>query len=179
MNHFEVIRNWLETDKITLVDIDTPSKKVIRVDSEPGGFYLKQKNSKDEVNREIYYYEKLKESNVPISVPMMGKNQQYYYEYGGNIYCLYESLTGSPIEYVQSLKQAFACGEAISNLHKGLRMCSEVELNASHMNIKSQLKDWAMPATLDLEPKTVDIIKYLESNFFSYNRLSATTYDSS
>jgi Ser/Thr protein kinase RdoA (MazF antagonist) len=166
MNHFEVIRNWLETDKLTLIDVDTPSKKVMRVESEQGIFYLKQKSSTDEVNREIYYFEKLKENNVPISVPMMGKNQQYYYEYGGNIYCLYESLPGSTVENVQSRNQANACGEAISNLHKGLRMCSEVELNASRMDIKSQLKDWAMPVTLELEPKVAHIIEYLETHFF-------------
>jgi len=44
-------------------------------------------------------------------------------------------------------------------------LCSAVELNASHMDIKSQLKDWAMPVTQKLEPMTVGIIKYLDTCF--------------
>ena len=165
MNHFEIIGNWLDTDKVTLKDVDTPSKKVVRVDGEQAVYYLKQKSSVDEVNREIYVHRKLLESNVPISTPMKGRNQQFYLEYDGKIYCLYESLQGSPVGNVQNIQQAFAMGEAISQLHKGLRLCSEVELNASRMDIASQLTNWAMPATLELEPRTVEIIEYVETNF--------------
>ncbi|WP_010268135.1 phosphotransferase enzyme family protein [Paenibacillus senegalensis] len=164
----EVLSNWLDTMKWTIHDVDTPSANVKQVTIEDGTrYFLKSKKSLEEVKRELYLEPVLKQYNVPVAAPIISKKQLFYAIHGDTIYCLYEALSGNTAsETFRTLEQPYAFGEAISRLHTGLANADPLQAFVKDMELFKQLKEWAIPESLQLDERVMPIDNYMRNHFF-------------
>ncbi|WP_176758937.1 phosphotransferase [Alkaliphilus peptidifermentans] len=136
-------------------------------------YYLKLKESIDEIERELYLQTTLKKYNVPTSMPLISVDNLYYTFHNEDIYCLYEELPGSHVTDFFNLEQVYLIGEALSRLHIGLEHCNPNMFNTKNMDIMKQLIEWAIPESKKLDKNINNIEEYLISNFFpNINSLS-------
>jgi len=171
--YFDILLKWSIEEEFLVREVTSSKivKQVIVNNSKT--YYLKRKESIDEIERELYLHTTLKKYNVPTSVPLLNIDNLYYTCHNENIYCLYEELQGSHVTDFLNFEQVYLIGEALARLHIGLENCNTKMFSIKNMDIKKQLIEWAIPECKKLDEKIEDIEEYLNSNFFpNLNSLS-------
>lgn len=170
MQQYEaVLAQWLDHPAAGIIrDANHSTGLVKQVMASSGKrYYLKAKKSLEEVERELYLDSVLTQYNVPIAAPLISKENRHHANFEGKIFCLYKALAGETASQWYTLEQAYVFGEAISRLHIGLAHCDESRLFVRPMELERQLREWAIPRSLDLdEDQMSGVQEYMVAQFF-------------
>jgi Ser/Thr protein kinase RdoA (MazF antagonist) len=167
-----LIQNW-DIGKVDQIEkANTPGGKVHSIKLEDGQkYFLKEKTSKGEIDKELQLYKALSKEDIETSIPLQNLQAQYFVEKDGKLYCLYKALSGRTFDQhfdENAHKRAFLYGKSIALLHKGLK-ASKLNIHIPEMNLKDQLENWAIPTILNKEDNMIikSIVSELNLNFLS------------
>lgn len=155
-----IVNNWDIGEIKDISKMNTPSGNVHRIlCSGEQTYYVKEKVSLKQIEKELQLYAALSKQGIETSVPLLNHLGQYVVEDSEKMYCLYKALSGQTYENLfdeNAFSRAFLYGKSIALLHRGLK---ESRLDFGElipaMNLRDQLEDWAFPTVQE---------KYLKDN---------------
>ena len=103
--------------------IEKNKETVFKIISKDESYILKNKDI-DNVKFEYDMLSHLKSEEIPVSVPLLTKDNELYVRYEDKDYVLYDYIEGKSIEYNYDINNKdiiFKYGEVLGSLHKGLR----------------------------------------------------------
>lgn len=164
-----LLESWFTTVNDLRIEVVTPTRVWRIHDSVKNRiYYLKRKNSQEEVERELYLGTILSPQHFS-SIPVMSRTGEFAVSFKNEVYCMYKGLAGQVAKELFSPAQAYLFGKAIATLHTELLNVDVSYLKISEMNLQKQLTDWAIPLTLEFskdEARVQTMIELFYNEFF-------------
>lgn len=173
-----IVSNWDIGQVDQIKKVNSPGGKVQSISTLDGKvYYLKEKNSLTEIDKEIQLSKVLSEQGIEIATPLKTRLGKYFVEDLEKYYCLYRALSGKTFQehFSEGAKdRAFLFGNSIALLHNALSE-SNLEHLFPEMKLQEQLQDWAIPTILknnSNHSEFLSIVSELNLEFFpSVNNL--------